>query len=136
MKKARRHKETGQSREEERREEARLFQLRPTLQVRLWDGSQCPPICAAAHHQTNPGQDDAKMLYACRDDTRTGSTDMPTPIEVLQQAREQMVKARRDAAEVLAKPFDPLTTPQARTNFMQIQATIDHIDKAIVDEKD
>ena len=60
---------------------------------------------------------------------------MPTPIEVLQQAREQMVKARRDAAEVLTKPFDAQTTPQARTNFMQIQATIDHIDKAIIDEK-
>jgi hypothetical protein len=60
---------------------------------------------------------------------------MPTPIEVLQQAREQMVKARRDAAEALAKPVDPLTTAQARTNFMQIQATIDHIDKAIIDEK-
>jgi hypothetical protein len=60
---------------------------------------------------------------------------MPTPVEVLQQAREQMVKARRDAAEVLAKSFDPVSTPQARTNFMQIQATIDHIDKAIIDEK-
>jgi hypothetical protein len=62
--------------------------------------------------------------------------DMPNPIEVLQKAREQMVQSRRDAAEVLAKPFDPHTTPDARTNFMQIQATIDHIDKAIVDEKE
>lgn len=61
---------------------------------------------------------------------------MPSPIEVLQKAREQMVKARRDVAEVLARPYDPRTTPDARTNFMQIQATIDHIDRAIVDEKD
>jgi hypothetical protein len=61
---------------------------------------------------------------------------MTTPIEVLQTAREQMVKARREAAEALAKPYDPQTTPAARTTFMQIQATIDHIDKAIVDEKD
>jgi hypothetical protein len=61
---------------------------------------------------------------------------MPNPIEVLQKAREQMIKARRDVAEVLARPYDPRTTPDARTSFMQIQATIDHIDKAIVDEKD
>ena len=47
-----------------------------------------------------------------------------------------MIKARRDVAEVLARPYDPRTTPDARTSFMQIQATIDHIDKAIVDEKD
>jgi hypothetical protein len=61
---------------------------------------------------------------------------MPTPIEVLQKAREQMVKARRDVAEVLARPYDHRTTPEARTNFMQIQATIDHIDKAVIDEKE
>jgi hypothetical protein len=61
---------------------------------------------------------------------------MPSPIEVLQKAREQMVRARREVADVLAKPFDPQTTPGARTSFMQIQATIDHIDKAIIDEKD
>jgi hypothetical protein len=61
---------------------------------------------------------------------------MTTPIEVLQTAREQMVKARREAAEALAKPYDPQATPGARTTFMQIQATIDHIDKAIIDEKD
>ena len=61
---------------------------------------------------------------------------MTTPIEILQEAREQMVKARREVAETLAKPYDSQTTPAARTNFMQIQATIDHIDKAIIDEKD
>lgn len=61
---------------------------------------------------------------------------MQTPIDVLQKAREQMVKARRDVAEVLARPYDPRTTPEARVSFMQIQATIDHIDKAVVDEKD
>ena len=61
---------------------------------------------------------------------------MSSPIEILQKAREQMVKARRDVAEVLARPYDPRTTPEARTSFMQIQATIDHIDRAIADEKD
>jgi hypothetical protein len=61
---------------------------------------------------------------------------MPSPIEVLQKARKQMVKARRDVAEVLARPYDPRTTPEARVSFMQIQATIDHIDKAIIHEKD
>jgi len=59
-----------------------------------------------------------------------------TPIEVLQKAREQMVQARREAAEVLAKPGEPQTAAAARTTFMQIQATIDHIDKAIIDEKE
>jgi hypothetical protein len=61
---------------------------------------------------------------------------MPTLIEVLQKAREQMVKARRDVAEVLARPYGPRTTPGASTSFMQIQATIDHIDKAVIDERD
>lgn len=40
---------------------------------------------------------------------------MPTAaIEVLQRAHEQMVKTRRDVAEVLARPYDPRTTPEAR----------------------
>ena len=56
-------------------------------------------------------------------------------VGVLNKAREQMVKARRELAEVLAKPYDVRKTPQARTTFTEVQNTIDQIDKAIADER-
>ena len=37
-----------------------------------------------------------------------------SPIEVLQKAREELVKARRQTAEVLAQPYGRTTTPEAR----------------------
>jgi hypothetical protein len=91
---------------------------------------------AAAHLGSRPALTTARRCYTPVAIAIRRKEDMPSPIEVLQKAREQMVKARRDVAEVLARPYDPRTTPDARTSFMQIQATIDHIDKAIVDEKD
>ncbi len=57
-----------------------------------------------------------------------------SPIDVLQKAREELVKARRQTAEVLAQPYGRTKTPEARTNFMEIQAVIDSIDRAIADE--
>jgi hypothetical protein len=57
-----------------------------------------------------------------------------SPIEVLQKAREELVKGRRQTAEVLAQPYGRTTTPEARTNFIEIQAVIDSIDRAIADE--
>jgi hypothetical protein len=55
-------------------------------------------------------------------------------VKTLQQAREQMVKARREAAEVLSKPFDRQTTPRSQTIFIEAQNTIEQIDKAIAEE--
>ncbi len=53
---------------------------------------------------------------------------------VLQKAREQMVKARRDLAELLAEPYDPRKKPKSRTTLIEVQSAIDQIDKAIADE--
>jgi hypothetical protein len=60
---------------------------------------------------------------------------MPGHVEVLQKAREQMVKARRDLADGLSKPYDGRTTPGFRSGFIEIQTTIEQIDKAIADEQ-
>jgi len=60
---------------------------------------------------------------------------MTDHVEALQQAREQMVAARRGHAEELSKPFDRNTTPGFRTTFIEIQNVIDQIDKAIKDEQ-
>lgn len=59
---------------------------------------------------------------------------MPTHVEVLQKARDEMVKTRRDMADALSKPYDPGKTPRMRTTFIEIQSLIEQIDKAIADE--
>jgi hypothetical protein len=53
--------------------------------------------------------------------------------KTLQNAREQMVKARREAAEELARPYSD--TPRSRTIFVEIQNVIEQIDKAIAEEQ-
>lgn len=60
---------------------------------------------------------------------------MSDHVKVLEKAREEMVKARRSIADGLAKPYDPRTTPTLRTGLLEIQAVIEQIDKAIVDER-
>jgi hypothetical protein len=60
---------------------------------------------------------------------------MPDHVKVLEKAREQMVKARRDLAEGLAKPYDGRTTPGLRSAFIDVQSVVDQIDKAITDER-
>jgi hypothetical protein len=61
--------------------------------------------------------------------------EMPDHVKVLEKAREQMVKARRDLAEGLSKPYDGRTTPGFRSGFIEVQAAIEQIDKAIADEQ-
>jgi hypothetical protein len=56
-------------------------------------------------------------------------------VKVLEQAREQMVKARRSLAEGLARPYDGRTTPGLRSGLIEVQTVIEQIDKAIVDER-
>jgi hypothetical protein len=60
---------------------------------------------------------------------------MTDHIGVLKKAREQMVKARRDAADILSQPFNRDKTPHAQTVFADAQDTIEQIDKAIDDER-
>lgn len=60
---------------------------------------------------------------------------MSDHVKVLQKAREQMVKARRDLADGLSRPDDPGKTPNMRTTFIEVQTVIDEIDKAIADEQ-
>lgn len=72
---------------------------------------------------------------------------MPAHIDVLHKAREQMVKARRDLADDLSKPYDGhrrsliatwlagLNLAWGRSSFIKVQATIEQIDKAIADEQ-
>jgi len=59
---------------------------------------------------------------------------MPTHVEVLRKAREAMVKERRDLADALSKPYDRTKTPDYRSAFVEVQNTIEQIDKAIADE--
>jgi hypothetical protein len=60
---------------------------------------------------------------------------MTDHIKTLQKAREQTIKARREIAEQLSQPYDPNKTPRSRTLFIEVQSTIDQIDKAITDEQ-
>jgi hypothetical protein len=60
---------------------------------------------------------------------------MTNHIDVLKKAREQMVKMRRDAADVLSQPFDRSKTPHALATFTEAQDAIEQIDKAIEDEQ-
>jgi len=59
---------------------------------------------------------------------------MADHIKALQQAREQVVNSRRKMAEQMSNPYNPRL--EARTTFIEIQNTIDQIDKAIKDEEE
>jgi hypothetical protein len=55
-------------------------------------------------------------------------------IDILMQARQQMLDTRRTWAEVLGKPFDRVQTPNARVGFIETQQVIEAIDRAIEGE--
>ncbi len=56
-------------------------------------------------------------------------------IDNLQRARAQLIEQRRAFVQVLAGPYDRGKTEQARENFMEIQAAIESMDRAIEDEQ-
>ena len=60
---------------------------------------------------------------------------MTDHVKTLQKAREMMVEERHVVAEGLSKPYDPRKTPRLRSIFIEVQNTIDRIDKAIEDEQ-
>ena len=52
-------------------------------------------------------------------------------LEILNKARERMMEDRDTHAKVLAAPFDRDKAERARTKFIEIQALIDALDRAI-----
>lgn len=54
----------------------------------------------------------------------------------LKKARAQLIEQRRAFAKVLAGPYDRGKTEQAREKFLDIQATIEAIDRAVADEEE
>jgi hypothetical protein len=56
-------------------------------------------------------------------------------IDNLQRARAQLIEQRRSFVRVLAGPYDRGKTEQVRANFMEIQAAIESLDRAIEDER-
>ena len=55
--------------------------------------------------------------------------------DVLEKARSRMVEDRDAFAKVLAAPFDRDKAERARVKFIEIQALIDAIDRAIAGDK-
>lgn len=55
--------------------------------------------------------------------------------DVLEKARARMVEDRDAFAKVLAAPFDRDKAERARVKFIEIQALIDAIDRAIAGDR-
>ena len=60
---------------------------------------------------------------------------MSERLETLKKARERMVDDRDAFARTLAAPFDRDTAERARIKFIETQALIDAIDRAITGEE-
>jgi hypothetical protein len=56
-------------------------------------------------------------------------------LETLKKARERMIEDRDSHAKVLAAPFDRDKAERARNKFMEIQAVIEALDRAINGEE-
>ena len=56
---------------------------------------------------------------------------MSERLEMLNKARERMIEDRDTHAKVLAAPFDRDKAERARSKFIEIQALIDALDRAI-----
>jgi hypothetical protein len=56
---------------------------------------------------------------------------MSERLETLKKARERMIEDRDTHAKVLAAPFDRDKAERARSKFIEIQALIDALDRAI-----
>jgi len=59
---------------------------------------------------------------------------MSERLETLKKARERMVEDRDGFAKTLAAPFDRDKAERARLKFIETQAVIDAIDRAIAGE--
>lgn len=56
-------------------------------------------------------------------------------VDELKRARGQLVKSRRDLASALAKPYDRGNTERLRQHMVDVQAAIQAIDEALIDEE-
>jgi len=59
---------------------------------------------------------------------------MSERIEILRKARGRMIEDRDAHAKVLAAPFDRDKAERARNKFVEVQAVIDALDRAISGE--
>ena len=57
-------------------------------------------------------------------------------IDNLRKARAQLIEQRRAFIQVLAGPYDRGKTEQAREGFIETQAAIEAMDRAIEDEEE
>ena len=55
-------------------------------------------------------------------------------IDTLRRARERMVQERDVFAKVLSEPFDQMKAERARAKFLEFQALVEAIDRAIEGE--
>ena len=60
---------------------------------------------------------------------------MSGQLETLKKARERMIEDRDTHAKVLAAPFDRDTAERARGKFVEMQALIEALDRAISGEE-
>jgi hypothetical protein len=60
---------------------------------------------------------------------------MSERLETLKKARDRMIEDRDAHAKVLAAPFDRDKAERARNKFIEIQALIDALDRAIAGEE-
>ena len=60
---------------------------------------------------------------------------MSQRLETLRKARERMVEDRDAHAKVLAAPFNRDTAERARGKFVEMQALVDALDRAISGEE-
>ena len=60
---------------------------------------------------------------------------MSERLETLKKARERMIEDRDAHAKVLAAPFDRDKAERARSKFVEMQALIDALDRAIGGEE-
>ncbi|WP_029584759.1 hypothetical protein [Bradyrhizobium sp. URHD0069] len=60
---------------------------------------------------------------------------MSERLEMLKKARERMIEDRDTHVKVLAAPFDRDKAERARNKFIEIQALIDSLDRAMDGEQ-
>ena len=56
-------------------------------------------------------------------------------VALLKKARERLVEDRRSFAKIMAAPFERELTHDARVRFVEMQAALEALDRAIQDEK-
>ncbi len=61
---------------------------------------------------------------------------MSEKIELMKKARARMADDRDAFLKVLAAPFDQVNAERARNKFIELQAIVEALDRAIAGERD